>query len=85
MKALWIKIIAALPLAETTVLISKGKPALKRGKVRSALLSEIEQLAQSNGISTACIQASGKNKLTFHGIPPHLHQRLRNIWVVNAG
>ncbi len=50
--------IAFLPLARTTVLITNGKAQCKRGRIRSTLLDELEEVARMNGITDACIHAS---------------------------
>ena len=88
MKTFWIKFIASLPLAPTTVLIADGKVVVKRGKIHSALVSALKQLAYSNEITIACIHATeignSGHKLSFFGIPDKLHQRFRNVWAANC-
>ncbi len=86
MRACWIKLIAALPLADTTLLVENGKVEVKRGHVRSVLLSELTELCQINHVTVACINARTKStgfKLAFYGIPEELHQRFRNVWGVH--
>lgn len=87
MKRFWIKLIACLPLAETTVLIKGGRAIRKRGDARSVLLYELTDLAKSNNITDACIHAASAgnsgHRLSFYGIPRSLHQRFRNVWSAN--
>ena len=87
MKRLWIKFIASLPIAETTVLIVDGKAVVTRGKANSALASEVQGLASSSGVTIACIHGSeagsAGHKLSIFGIPDNLHQRFRNVWAAN--
>ena len=85
-KRLWIKLIATLPLANTTILIENGMAVTKRGMVRSVLLSELAELAMSNDVQCACIMARTTStgfSLSFYGIPKALHQRFRNVWGVH--
>jgi len=87
MNRLLIQIIAALPLAESTVLIVDSKAIAKRGRFRSVLLSELSSLAKETGITNACIHAAsvGRSgfKLSLVGIPDALKQRIRNVWSAN--
>jgi hypothetical protein len=87
MNRYWIKLIANLPFAETTVLFDRGQVEAKRGRPRNLLLAELKSLATANGIEDACIHATGYGKtgfkLYFTGIPKELHQRFRNVWGAN--
>jgi hypothetical protein len=86
MKRLWIKFIASLPLADTVILVDNGKTVIKRGKIKSALKSQLDELAKSLRINTACINASENSRgfmITFFGISEEFHQRFRNVWGVN--
>jgi hypothetical protein len=87
MNRIWIQLVALLPLGSVTILIANGKATPRRGRPRSVLLSELSQLAQSNGIHLAAIHASaiGKSgyRLSLFGIPKRLHQRFRNVWAAN--
>ena len=87
MKKLWIYFVAALPLAESTVLIVDSAATRRRGKLRSALLSELSGLAKDTGITHACIHASSVGssgfKLVIVGVPDALKQRVRNVWGAN--
>ena len=86
MKQLWIRLVAALPLTNTAILIAHGRATVTRGKVRPALLSELGDLARSTHVETACILArttATTFRLTFVSIPAHLQQRFRNVWGAN--
>ena len=86
MTRFWIKLAAGLPLAGVTVLILDGQAVAKRGAVPFGLLAELEELARTNGIETACIharRASHGFSLTVFGVPKALHQRFRNTWAAN--
>ncbi len=86
MKKLWIILIAALPLGDTTLLITGEKVEVRRGQVRSGLLSELNELLRMYPLNIACIHARTTQTsyhLTFFGIPEDLHQRYRNVWGVN--
>jgi len=78
---------ASLPVAGTTILLMKGTARVKRGKVRSALISELTLLAEAEQIECGSIhvkQVQGRgDRLTFYGIPEALHQRFRNVWNAN--
>ena len=77
---------AALPVAGTTILIEHERAALKRGRERSILLSELTELARHHHIEIGCIHAwttSTGFRLAFFGIPTELHQRFRNVWGVH--
>ena len=87
MKRFWIKMMAALPLGNTTVLIESGKALRKRGKLPATLLSELSDVAASNDVRHACLherdtRATGF-KLRMFGVPADLHQRFRNVWAAN--
>lgn len=86
MNPFWIRLVAALPLTDTAILIENGKATVKRGKLRSVLLSEISELAGTNKIQLACIMARttpATFKLSFAGIPKDLQQRFLNVWSAN--
>jgi hypothetical protein len=86
MKRFWIKLVASLPLTDTAILIEDGKAAIKRGKVRAVLLSELSELSRTNQIEIACILASTTAttfRLSFLGVPGCLRQRYLNVWNVN--
>lgn len=87
MKRFWIELIASLPLTDAAVLVQNGRVIVKRGKVRTALLSELAELVRCNQIQTACILArttATTFRLSFLGIPDEaLRQKFRNVWGVN--
>ena len=86
MNRFWIRFLASLPLADTTVLIDGGRAEARRGVVHSRVLSALADLAGANGIETACVHArtAGKSlSLTLFGVPESLHQRFRNVWGAN--
>lgn len=86
MKRLLVKLVAFLPLADTTVIIDSGHAIRRRGQVRTVLLSELTELAKSEGIADACLHVSTTTdefKLSIFGIPTSLHQRCRNVWGAN--
>jgi hypothetical protein len=86
MKRFWIRLMAELPLGDTTVLIDQGKVEVKRGKVSSRLLSELDELSKSMNIDVGCIHAQTtpvEFRLSFIGIPKELRQRFRNVWGAN--
>jgi hypothetical protein len=87
MKRLIIRLLAFLPLAETTVLLEAGRVRTVRGRVSPALGSELAELASSHALADACIHArrtAGGHALTIIGVPRALHQRVRNVWAANA-
>jgi len=86
MKRAWIRLVAALPLADTTLLITDARLEVRRGKVRAGLLRELNELLKLHPLAMACIQARTTQtgfRLSFHGIPQELHQRFRNVWSAN--
>ena len=87
MKPFWIRLIASLPLTDTVVLVQNGMVIVKRGKIRTALLSELAELVRCHQIQTACIMArttATTFRLSFLGVPDEaLRQRFRNVWGVN--
>ncbi|MDF3130235.1 hypothetical protein P0Y35_13590 [Kiritimatiellaeota bacterium B1221] len=89
MKKYWILLMAALPMAASTVVIIDFNAKCKRGKLRSALLSELSELARGSGIPYACIHASVNGqtgyKLMIFGFPDALKQRVRNVWGAHCG
>ena len=88
MKKLWIRFIASLPLADTTVLITDGNVVTRRGRTRPALRAELGELARTTGVVDACIHAYTTGhlgcRLSFFGIRDSLHQRFRNVWCANC-
>ena len=85
-KTFWFKLVARLPLADTTVLLDGGRAHAIRGTVQTRLLQELAELGRSQGIATACIHARKTHlgyALAFYGIPASLHQRFRNVWGVH--
>ena len=76
------KLIATLPLEETTVVIINGNAEKKRGSVRNILLSELTDMAKTHNITNACIHASA-SRIKLYGIPDNMKQRVRNIWDAN--
>ena len=83
MKRWMLQLIACFSTASVVVWIENGKPTVRRGQIRPALLSELADLATASQIATACILATTTDhgfRLTFHGIPESLHQRFRNVW-----
>jgi len=87
MKRFWIKLMAALPLGNATVLIENGKASRRRGKLPATLLSELSDVAASNGIRYACLHERGTRgtgfRLRLFGVPAGLRQRFRNVWGAN--
>ena len=86
MKRFWIQLMAWLPLTDASVIIADGKATVRRGNVRSVLLSELEELARSSGLDLGCIRAQTRGngfRLSFYGVPPQLRQRFRNVWGAN--
>jgi len=87
MKRFWIKLIAALPLGNATVLIEDGRSLARRGKPPATLLSELSDVAASNGIRHACLHERGTRgtgfRLRMFGVPAGLRQRFRNVWAAN--
>jgi len=86
MKHIWFHLISFLPLGETTVRFRHGTAKVIRGKVRSAVISEFNQLAKEADIQHGCIQIRTTkekgSRLFFYGIPESAHQRFRNVWTV---
>lgn len=78
------RIIAWLPLGDSTVLISGGGATARRGTIRALLLSELNDFAREHSITSACIHSRQRPgygfSLRIYGVPASLHQRLRNIW-----
>ena len=86
MKRFLVTVVAFLPWADTTVLIKNGKAVARRGMVRGALLSELEDLAKDTGVDTACIHAvtqGAGSRLDLFGVPEQYRQRFYNVWNCN--
>ena len=87
MNRFWIRLVASLPLTDTVVLVQNGRVVAKRGRIRTALLSELAELVRCNQIQTACVMArttASTFRLSFLGVPDEtLRQRFRNVWGVN--
>ncbi|MEN9361237.1 MAG: hypothetical protein RL095_2772 [Verrucomicrobiota bacterium] len=81
------RLLAFLPLGDATVEISRGLASARRGQIRGLLLSELNDFAREHGITDACIHSRQRPgygfSLRIYGVPPSLHQRLRNIWGAN--
>ncbi len=64
----------------------EGTARVTRGKVASSFVSEVENILQRAGVSSATIRGDihGANrdiKLRFsHAIPPPVRQQIRNAW-----
>ena len=64
----------------------EGTARVTRGKVASSFVSEVENILQRAGVSSATIRGEihGANrdmKLRFsHAIPPPVRQQIRNAW-----
>lgn len=86
MKKFWIRCSAILPLGDNAILIEGDKAVAKRGAVPFVLLADLAELARTNGIETACIQARRTShgvSLTMFGVPAFLRQRVRNVCAAN--
>ena len=87
MKRFWIRLMAALPLGDATVLIENDKAVRRRGKLPATLLSELSDVAASNGVRHACLHERGTRgtgfRLRLFGVPADLRQRFRNVWGAN--
>ena len=87
MNRFWTRLVASLPLTDTVILVQNGMVIVRRGKVRTTLLSELAELVRCNRIQTACIMArttARTFRLSFLGIPDEvLRQKFRNVWGVN--
>jgi hypothetical protein len=86
MRKLRVKLAASLSRADAVVLIADGELEVRRGQLRAALLSDLQELARASGIRHACIHATfldSRYELRFTGIPERLHQRFRNVWGAN--
>lgn len=88
MKTLWFQLIARLPLGNPTLLFSKGKIKVLRGKVRSVQVTDLQLVASEQGITDGCIHIQKRNgqgeHLSFYGIPESVQQRIRNVWNVHS-
>lgn len=64
----------------TVIVIVEGKASASKGLVPRAVLEDLTVLCGDEGIGKAEIWIGGDGRRTFSGeIPPHLHQRLRNV------
>ncbi|MHC4887323.1 MAG: DUF3634 family protein [Planctomycetota bacterium] len=82
---LGLRLLALLPLGDTTILIQGGRVRCSRGEVNPSLLGDIGDVLRLAGVAGGCIHAragGGAIRLRIYGIPQQLHQRLRNVWTV---
>ena len=70
---------------EIVIDLAGGKAKIRKGKVRSRTLAELNEVAIQYNISTGRIYVIRKGRvigLQFSGrIPPSAQQRFRNVWM----
>ena len=87
MKRVFINLMSAFSSADIILIIKNGNVCVKKGKLKSELLSDLNDLVKIYKVESACIQArsQGHNyKFGFYGIPFNMQQSVRNIWMVNS-
>jgi hypothetical protein len=77
--AVWLGFVPP-PHATTLVRIRQGRIRVSRGRVRQHTQEFLSNIIAEAGVSRGFIAVTSGNRVSFSvGIPPALHQRLRNI------